>query len=195
MGQQSTPKSEAIVRTARSLFFKFGFKRVSVDEICKKADVSKMTFYKYFADKEALIVHLLDLVYKEGLAKFKETISGPGPFAAKMQRWVEIKAELGRQYGREFIEELLHDPDSACAAFITQKSAEAMHTAMQVYTAAQAKGEIRKDIKIELIVYLLDTMREKIMADPKLPALYPDLYQLNNDLFSIFFYGIVPRKK
>ncbi|WP_372931944.1 TetR/AcrR family transcriptional regulator, partial [Mariniphaga sediminis] len=40
-----------IMKTARELFWKHGFRRVTIQEICEKAGVSKMTFYKHFPNK------------------------------------------------------------------------------------------------------------------------------------------------
>ena len=44
---QDRPKKEGdILRTAEDLFMQFGYDRVSVEEICREAKVSKVTFYK-----------------------------------------------------------------------------------------------------------------------------------------------------
>lgn len=44
-------KQRELIETAAQLFFKHGFKRVTVEEICRTAKVSKVTFYRYFAAK------------------------------------------------------------------------------------------------------------------------------------------------
>ena len=41
-------KEEIIIETARKLFHKYGFKKVSMDEIAIEAGVTKRTIYKYF---------------------------------------------------------------------------------------------------------------------------------------------------
>src|ERR1035437_3109283 len=48
-----------ILSAAEDLFQRFGFKRITIEEICTKANVSKMTFYKYFPNKNELIKHLM----------------------------------------------------------------------------------------------------------------------------------------
>ena len=47
----TNPKYLDIFKTAKDLFWKYGIKRVSIEEICKEAKVSKMTFYKFFPNK------------------------------------------------------------------------------------------------------------------------------------------------
>ena len=47
-------KEKQIVDAARKLFYKFGFKKVSMDEIAREAGVTKKTVYTYFSSKEEL---------------------------------------------------------------------------------------------------------------------------------------------
>ncbi len=43
MSVKSNPKRELILSTGKDLFWKFGFRRVTIEEICKEAGISKMT--------------------------------------------------------------------------------------------------------------------------------------------------------
>ena len=45
-------KKEVVIDTARELFSKYGYKKVSMDEIATNANVTKNTMYTYFKDKE-----------------------------------------------------------------------------------------------------------------------------------------------
>ena len=42
---------DKIVEAARKLFYKYGFKKVSMDEIANEAGVTKRTIYMYFKSK------------------------------------------------------------------------------------------------------------------------------------------------
>lgn len=48
-------KEKQIINAARELFKNYGFKKVSMDEIARKAGVTKKTVYKYFASKQDLL--------------------------------------------------------------------------------------------------------------------------------------------
>ena len=52
-------KEEQIIEVARELFHKFGFKKVSMDEIAREAGVTKKTIYRYFDSKEALLKYFI----------------------------------------------------------------------------------------------------------------------------------------
>ena len=51
---------QRIVKAARDLFFDHGLSDVSTDMLAKKANVSKTTLYKHFADKNAILAAVID---------------------------------------------------------------------------------------------------------------------------------------
>ncbi len=57
--ETGSPKFVQIVEIASELFRKYGVKRVTVEEICTTAQISKMTFYKYFANKKELADYII----------------------------------------------------------------------------------------------------------------------------------------
>lgn len=53
------PKREKLLDTAEAIFAKEGFKGISVDRVLREAEVAKMTLYKGFDSKDALIQETL----------------------------------------------------------------------------------------------------------------------------------------
>jgi AcrR family transcriptional regulator len=53
-------KKEVIINTARDLFTKYGYKKVSMDEIALEANVTKKTVYSYFTDKDTLFMYFIN---------------------------------------------------------------------------------------------------------------------------------------
>jgi AcrR family transcriptional regulator len=56
-------KMQDILDSARSLFWKHGIRRITIEEICEKAGVSKMTCYKYFSNKTAIARYLIEEMF------------------------------------------------------------------------------------------------------------------------------------
>lgn len=52
-------KKEQIIEAARLLFHKYGFKKVSMDEIARESGVTKRTIYSYFSSKEDLLKYFI----------------------------------------------------------------------------------------------------------------------------------------
>ena len=55
----TTAKRQTIADTARRLFREHGFSAVSVGGICAEAAVSRVTFYKYYSGKNALLQEIV----------------------------------------------------------------------------------------------------------------------------------------
>jgi AcrR family transcriptional regulator len=62
---------EALIRAARRLFVKNGFDATAIADIAEAADLGFGTFYRYFADKEAVLEAVLD----EGKQAIDEVIA------------------------------------------------------------------------------------------------------------------------
>lgn len=52
--------ADRIVEAAKRLFYRLGIRGVSVDAIATEADTTKVTFYRVFDSKEALVVKVLE---------------------------------------------------------------------------------------------------------------------------------------
>jgi TetR/AcrR family transcriptional regulator, cholesterol catabolism regulator len=55
---------ERIISKARDLFFRYGFKSVSMDDIAAGAGISKKTIYQFFTDKDALVDDVVEIEIK-----------------------------------------------------------------------------------------------------------------------------------
>jgi len=49
-------KEKRILESARKFFFRYGFKKTSLDEVAEDAGIAKGTIYNYFKNKEDLFV-------------------------------------------------------------------------------------------------------------------------------------------
>ena len=51
---------DKILKQTYKLYQEKGFNNVTIQDICKKTNITKPTFYKYFKNKEDTIIHLYD---------------------------------------------------------------------------------------------------------------------------------------
>jgi AcrR family transcriptional regulator len=63
-------KKGQIVDAAKDLFTRYGYKKVSMDEIAKEANVVKSTIYQYFEDKDDLFNYFV----KDEILKMKDIV-------------------------------------------------------------------------------------------------------------------------
>ncbi len=192
MGKSSSPKFRKLVQTARDLFFRYGIKRVTIEEICQKAGVSRMMFYRYFRNKDAIAMYILDQIYSDAWSKFDEVLAEDIPFEEKIRRIAVVKMEMADEYSMEFLNEFLADEDSECGRLLMKKRKETYEFTRKIYTDAQERGDIRKDIRVDLIMFMMEYSLE-IVRDERVQSVYPDMSELVREIFALLFYGILSR--
>jgi AcrR family transcriptional regulator len=61
---------ERILDGAQELFFKYGIKSITMDDVAKHLAISKKTIYKYFADKDELVEDMTRQLMKKNEIEF-----------------------------------------------------------------------------------------------------------------------------
>lgn len=185
-------KKEQILITAGELFMRFGFKRISVEEICAKASVSKMTFYKYFPNKSELIKFWWNEIIDDSFEKFGEIEASDIPFTEKIEFLLKMKKEFAEKISREFIDEYMGVDPEMKKLFndIYQRSIEKFVNFIQ---DAQKRGDVRKDIRPEFFIVVANKLLE-LPNDPAVKNLYPNYSDLVMEINNFLFYGIIERE-
>lgn len=182
-----------ILETSRELLWKHGIKRISIEEICSEAGVSKMTFYKHFKNKNELVKEILNRIIGDGIEHYRNMMEQNIPFEEKVRQSLIMKMEGTDRMSQEFFNDYYLHADPEMSVFVQEKISQNMGMIMSDYLEAQKKGEIRKDIKPQFILYFINHIYE-MMKDPQLESLYSDPQEIIMELTNFFFYGIMPRK-
>ena len=180
-----------IVATAKDLFWKHGFKRVTVEEICTRSNVSKMTFYKYFQNKNELAIQIIKDMFDESIKKINELMLSDISFEEKMKLQVKMKLEATNDISEEFVKDVYGDNNSEVKKYWEKMANEAIDTIMNYYREAQEKGWMRKDIKIDFIIYVINKFFE-FVNDDYLISRYDTMQDLIIEINKFFLYGILP---
>ena len=186
-------KLAQIVQTSKDLFWKYGIKRVTVEEICNEAGVSKMTFYKHFKNKTELVKVIIEKITSEVMEKYRSIMDQDIPFTEKISRSIRLKMEQTNEMSAEFFDDYVLHVDPELKAFLDEKTHESFRLIYSDYREAQKRGDIRKDLKPEFIMYFLNKMMEMIQ-DEHLESLYPNPQDMIMEFTNFFFYGIMPRE-
>lgn len=185
-------KLKEILVAAKELFWKHGFKRVTIEEVCREAKVSKMTFYKHFKNKMELIKYLLNFIYEKALQKYREIMDSDLPFPEKVKKTLDLKMEQSQDISNEFMNDYIRHADPEMLDFMNEMKAKNLEMIVKDYSEAQNRGEIRKDIKIDFILYFLNQMFV-MMQDENLEKIYSNPQDMIMEVTNFFFYGVLPR--
>lgn len=187
--KKNTKKALQIRVCGKQLFFKYGVQRVSVDEICRVAGVSKKTFYNHFSNKFELAKIIIEEGIKEEQAIFETYRSKPVSFQEKMQIMLERKLENLDSDETEFLKEILDTCDEL-RPFLMDQVQEQRNELLAFIIEEQNRGEIRKEISPHLVLFLLVDQLPLMWLDPRLDPHLPDPKGRAQQLLDCFVTGI-----
>jgi AcrR family transcriptional regulator len=184
-------KQDQIIQAGRNLFWKYGMKRVSIEEICLEARVSKMTFYKYFANKTALALNILKQYYGDGMTEYRRIMDSNLSYPQKIEQGIELKLKNARNLSQEFVQELYKNGDPEIMAYMQEMVKVSLDAFMSDFKTYQQRGEIRHDVKPEFMLYMLNKMVE-MAVDDNFIRLFENPADMVRTISTFYFYGIMP---
>ena len=180
-------KRDQLLETAQELFFRHGVRRVTVEEICTKAGISKMTYYKYFSNKWDIAKILLDKQFNEGNAAFLAGMEMDIPFTEKIEMLLMHTTERIRSVGAAFLEDLLNKKLPLYNYFMEKQKAS-RELSVAFFNQAKKEGHIRKDINIPVLLFMLERLSDMI-NDPQFIKIMPNIEDRAYEITALFFHG------
>jgi AcrR family transcriptional regulator len=191
--EKRSEKFEAIASAAKSLFWKHGIRRVTIEEICQKAGVSKMTCYKYFTNKTAIAKYLIEDLFETGIKAYKEIYHSDISYEEKVKKIVDLKMSNAHEMSQELLDDIYKYQDEELSGTIETIKKKMIEVYLDDIREAQKAGEIRNDVMPEFMLYFLNNLTE-MLTDQRLVGIYSNPEQMIVEVMNFFFYGIMPRK-
>lgn len=189
------PQKEGdILRTAESLFMQFGYKKVSVEEICREANVSKVTFYKYFTNKFAVLEDYLSSRLELGWKTFDQIRHAEAPLQEKLQALITMKESAVSQMTPVFYRSLL-EGDEEVQALMTKWTDMSLEGMRQFFQDGQESGEINSEYHPDFLMHVWTTLVADAGSETVQNIYGDDLVKLSKDFMNFLFYGIMGSPK
>lgn len=180
----------SLIASGKTLFWKFGFRKVSVEEICKNAGVSKMTFYRNFSNKNELLEQLLNIENMSNRAQFRKIMDQDIPFKDKIELYMDKQAKDFKSTSNTLLEDIMTSNSTSLKDLLKKNSDQAIQDFLERIIEAQKKGEIRAGLDPQFILYMMNDLRTKF-EDPKLLAMYKSKAEMTMQVTNYFFHGIL----
>jgi AcrR family transcriptional regulator len=188
--KENTRKRQ-IIDSGKILFSKFGYRRVTIEEICRVAGVSKMTYYRFFENKIELVRFILTEMSEEGRQAYRDIMAMEVPFEEKVRRTIRMKEESAAKFSDELLRDVYEDREGELVTVIEKMTVDFLGEVMSDYRNAQEKGHVRKDLNLKIIPYFLNQINNMV-KDPALLDIYQgNMKAIMKELTNLFFYGIM----
>lgn len=188
-------KRQALREAAKNLFYTQGFAAVSVEAICSAAHTSRVTFYKYYSGKNALVQELF--------AEQKEQVRNRLECLLAQQCSLEEAAAALFAIQRESMTELYSAPvldnianvaDLELERFFRSMEEEKYQFMRSFFHTLQQRKLIHRSLPPELIDLFIRQM-DSLMRQPCLAELYaPAPQRLPQDILQLLLYGLTSRE-
>ncbi|MGE5396347.1 MAG: TetR/AcrR family transcriptional regulator [Chitinophagales bacterium] len=99
-------KADKILNTTINLFIRDGIKKTTMDDIAENSNVSKVTIYKYFVDKDSLYFEVSKQIFSDYTEKLKSTNSSDGALIKKLYDFLDIISDFANSGKLELCREL-----------------------------------------------------------------------------------------
>ncbi len=153
-GRPRNPETDQRIKSAAAeLMLHRGFDKMTVDHVAAKAGVGKATVYRRWPSKEDLAVAAMKEIYSVELPD-PDTGSIRGDLTENFRNVLNfVNSPEGEAYFRMSMAESIRDP--RIAALYRASTERAEETAALMYERAIARGEVRADIDIPVVVQWL----------------------------------------
>ena len=184
-------KQQTIADTARRLFREHGFSAVSVGSICAEAAVSRVTFYKYYSGKNALLQEIVTEQKNRVRAEFENLLArqcslreaAEAVFALQRQSFDEL-------YSAAFLRDIEENTDLELERFFHELNEEKYAFMRRFFHTLQQRRLIQPDLPVELIDLFI-RQADILMRHPQLAALYAAAPQkLPQDVLGLLLHGL-----
>ncbi|WP_225748542.1 TetR/AcrR family transcriptional regulator [Eikenella sp. Marseille-P7795] len=188
-------KQQTLRETARKLFYQQGFAAVSVEALCAAAEVSRVTFYKYYAGKNALVAELF-AEHKEGVRLRLESLLAQQcsleQAAAELFRIQQ--ASLADLYSAAVLRDIENITDLELERFFHDMEEEKYRFMRGFFHTLQQRNLIQPSLPVELIELFIRQM-DGLMRLPQISAHYAaNPQQLPQDILHLLLYGLTSRE-
>jgi len=144
---------DSILRAAKDVFAEHGYADASIGDIARRAGVSDGLVYRYFENKRDLLYHVLRVFYERLIKNLEETVLRENGFEARLRSLIRGHMDVfvaDAALCRLFISEVRVASDYQDSPI---QDLNRLYTSVlnRIVDAAQAAGEIRRDINPRLL--------------------------------------------
>ena len=186
-------KKQQIEQKAKELFWKHGFKKVTIDEICKKANVSRKTYYTIYENKNALVLFILNETIENMKSENLKVIESDISFGEKMGIMLDRKLKFSESISLEFIADLYSPEAGEVHDYFQKFMKETVEVSREFFKLAQEKGEMNPNLNLDFIMWIIQKLGE-LCSLPELIAMFPNAESMTKQVSEYALYGIMPVK-
>jgi TetR/AcrR family fatty acid metabolism transcriptional regulator len=203
--EDGDPRRRQILEAAGRLFYRYGFRKTSLDDIARECRISKKTIYGYFDGKDGLVHDVLfELVYEKVDSvlwvfgdlipeELKSLVPEPAakPSIREMLKAITGFAQRMRQrVSLQMLTDLRSDYPELWSGFWAMRE-PFIRAVVEMIELGQKNGEVRPDVNPLVATELMLTGFESLLNSQLLAAQGVGLSDISLTFLDILSYGVL----
>ncbi|MDH7493490.1 MAG: TetR/AcrR family transcriptional regulator [Candidatus Saccharicenans sp.] len=185
-----------ILERSRELFFKYGYSRLSMDELAEDLGISKATVYRYFPDKEALLRAVMVETREQVLSQLQAIVRDDKlPVKARLTAYLEFISRFMSGLSRDFIKDLRQKLPDLWKEMDAFRRQQVFPLVSEVILEGVRKGEIKSDLDGRLFLEMFWYLVQEFMNPDWIISHDYSPSELLQSIIDIVFYGIFVEEK
>lgn len=188
----STEKN--ILEGAKNLFMQFGLKSITMDDIARKAGVSKKTIYQFFNDKNSIVFKSVHEHFSEHRKEIENVLSNSKDSIEamyNMSRCMKVQVEA---VNPTVLYDLQKYFPKAYKRFLEFKNTFMKERMTQIIEDGITAGYFRKEIITEILIIQRIEQVQLAFNNDIFPRDKFDFKEVHEQLFDHFIHGILTEK-
>lgn len=145
---------DRILKAAETKFFRYGFYKVSIDEIVAEAGTSKAAVYRFYKSKEDLVEDILGRLNKHINTNIETIISNSAlSFQNKLERIITFTSGLFQSINKAFLNDLANHTPHLSLLYQNMRHERIKTHYKKLFSEGIRTGIVRNDIPLDFILF------------------------------------------
>lgn len=184
-------KKEAILYAAKELFKQYGYSKVSIAEIAKKASVSQVSIYNFFESKENLKNQLLKKIWEDYYKTIIDIVNGNESIRKKIEKFFYTVVDYSRNYTTNFVVESLRNELKKDEFFVGEQLSSIEEIITSLLEEGKKEGIIKNTITTEVMLNFIDMFRFYVINNPQAVINYDRNPKLLDGMISLILTALM----
>lgn len=184
-------KMEAILREAKELFKQYGYNKVSIAEIAKKASVSQVSIYNFFESKENLKNQLLKRLWENYYQTILSIFNSSETIQKKIEKFFYTVADYSGNYSANFVAESLRSQLETEEDITEIQLGRIRQAVVSLLEQGKREGVIKDTITTDAMLNFIDMFRFYVIHNPQAGMNYDRNPQLLHEMISLLLTALL----
>lgn len=183
---------EQVIKEARRLFFMYGFRKVSMDEIASACKMSKKTIYQVYPSKDELIRDCVDRITELKVSGIHRILDSSSSVSEGLKGMFEIFSSLNQDVSEAMMRDMSYFPD--VWNMIEERRLTVFSRMGYIIEQGKIDGSIKSDLNVDLFLRIFMGIMQRFAN----PAMFAELNirpsEFIEQMKMVIFEGILTEK-